>query len=73
MIERKLKIDLGETIDVFQGFRWKFYEVLAGHVLRVEAKREGELLYVELKNTPETIKRLKNEGFILQEKRRVVE
>jgi len=73
MIERKLKIDLGETIDAFQGFRWKFYEVLDSDVIRVEAKREGELLVVELPNKSESIKKLKREGFLLQVKRRINE
>ena len=72
MIERKLKIDLGETIDVFQGFRWKFYDVL-DDVIRVEAKREGDLLVVELPFSKEAVTSLKREGFILQAKRRVVE
>lgn len=72
MIERKLKIDLGETIDVFQGFRWKFYEIRDDKI-RVEAKREGELLVVELPDKAESVKALKREGFLLQTKRRVNE
>lgn len=73
MIERKLKIDLGETIDVFQGFRWKFYEKIDGNTIRVEAKREGELIVVELPNNSATVSALKREGFLLQVKKRVVD
>lgn len=70
MIERTLKVDLDEAIELLQGMRWKFYEVTPDGI-RIEFKRADELNVIELPNESGTEKKLKSEGFIKQTKRRV--
>lgn len=60
-----------QTIDLLQGMRWKFYEVLDPEWIRIEFKRADELNVIEIPNQSGTEKRLKSEGFIKQTKRRV--
>jgi hypothetical protein len=50
VIERKLKIDLSDTISFFQGIKYKFFEILETpekHV-RIEIPHGDEILTVEI-------------------------
>jgi len=60
-----------EAIELLQGMRWKFYEVVSPDEIRIEFKRADELNVIELPNKSGTEKKLKAEGFIKQTKRRV--
>lgn len=72
LIKRKLKVGIEDAIELFQGTRWKFVEVLDQDNLQIEVKRKDELLVVELPNKAGTLKKLKTEGFIEIEKTRIV-
>ena len=71
MIERKLKINLTDAIELLQGTIWKFFEVLDQEWIRIEFKRDGELNVIEIPNQSGVVNKLKKEGFIQQTKRRV--
>jgi len=71
VIERKLKINLTDAIELLQGTIWKFFEVLDQEWIRIEFKRDGELNVIEIPNQSGVVNKLKKEGFIQQTKRRV--
>ena len=65
--DRILKVDLDTAIRLTEPFKWKFYERNGNETLRVEIPRNGDNIVFELPDNPNTIKKLKAEGFIEQE------